>query len=166
MVITKKEASERGLKRYFTGTPCKRGHTCERFVGDGNCLECRIIGNSKNIANEESRLYHKNYYNSNKQLVLGKRKRYAASNPDKINALIAKRRSSKAQRTPAWANLVEIQKVYRECSLISKSTGVEHHVDHIIPLHGKLVCGLHVHTNLQILTGSENCSKSNTFEIL
>ena len=39
-IITKSEAKARGLKRYFTGKPCKRGHMCERSVSTSNCLEC------------------------------------------------------------------------------------------------------------------------------
>jgi hypothetical protein len=63
------------------------------------------------------------------------------------------------QATPAWANRSAIQAIYREAARITKETGVPHHVDHIVPLRGKDVCGLHVENNLQILTAIENSRK-------
>jgi hypothetical protein len=68
------------------------------------------------------------------------------------------RRTAKIQRTPAWADLDKIAKVYKDCP-----PGMT--VDHVIPLRGKLVSGLHVHNNLQYLTPSENAKKKNKFEI-
>jgi hypothetical protein len=165
-LISKKEALSKGLKRYFTGKPCRHGHVCERFVSDGNCKQCRVNLNSKNKYREDYESYHKEYYKNNKHIVLSKRKAYAQKNSDRINALIAKRRHSKDMRTPAWANLELIRKVYEKCKVTTNRTGVKHHVDHIVPLHSDLVCGLHVHYNLQILPASENCSKSNKFEIV
>lgn len=64
-------------------------------------------------------------------------------------------------QTPPWSNRAKIKKIYAECKRISIETGNVHHVDHIVPLQGKLVCGLHVHYNLQILTAFDNLSKSN-----
>ena len=67
----------------------------------------------------------------------------------------------KKNATPPWADFAEIKKIYAEARRLSLETGVQHHVDHVIPLHGKLVCGLHVHTNLQILPAMENVMKRN-----
>lgn len=77
----------------------------------------------------------------------------------------AKRRTVKLQRVPPWADMTAIKAVYVQARRLSRETGVPHHVDHEIPLQGKLVSGLHVHNNLQILTGSENSKKHNRFEV-
>jgi hypothetical protein len=76
-----------------------------------------------------------------------------------------KRRAARLRRTPAWADLGAIKAVYVEARRRTVETGISHHVDHEIPLQGELVSGLHVHNNLQILTGSENSRKKNRFEV-
>src|SRR6266404_6855559 len=70
------------------------------------------------------------------------------------NRLEALRRGNKKQATPKWADLNAIKAIYDGCP-----TG--YHVDHIIPLAGKNVCGLHVSWNLQCLPALENMTKSN-----
>jgi hypothetical protein len=65
------------------------------------------------------------------------------------------------QACPTWANLKQIQEIYAKAAKLTKETGLRHHVDHIIPLRGKNVCGLHVPCNLQVLTAVENLRKSN-----
>jgi hypothetical protein len=66
----------------------------------------------------------------------------------------AKKRAAKLNAIPKWANLNKIKTIYDNCP-----TG--YHVDHIIPLQGKYICGLHVENNLQYLLASENSSKKN-----
>jgi predicted HicB family RNase H-like nuclease len=81
---------------------------------------------------------------------------WTKNNLHKKAANEAKRRAAKLQRTVSWANLDKIKEIYKNCP-----DGYE--VDHIIPLQGKNVSGLHVEYNLQYLTVSENCSKKNRF---
>lgn len=81
------------------------------------------------------------------------------SHPSKACELSRNRDARKLQRVPAWADCQKIAEFYRE----ARKLGLV--VDHIIPLRGELVSGLHVHTNLQLLTHAENSSKRNKFEV-
>lgn len=76
-------------------------------------------------------------------------------------ALGAKRRAQQLLATPAWADHVEIKRVYVTCLLVSRKTKVPHHVDHIVPLAHPRVCGLHVHWNLQVIPAETNLRKGN-----
>ena len=68
------------------------------------------------------------------------------------------------QRMPSWADLDAIRKIYEECAkLIEKHGPRSYHVDHIVPLQGKTVSGLHVENNLQILKAYDNIKKSNNY---
>lgn len=77
----------------------------------------------------------------------------------------AKRRAAFDQQLPMWADLDAIRAVYQQARNLTQTTGTQHHVDHIIPLNGKLVCGLHVHNNLQVITATENVRKHNRYEV-
>lgn len=91
---------------------------------------------------------------------------YRKNNPHKHCATQSKRRSIKLQRTPKWLTHIDyiaIEQFYIEAAKLTKETGIKHEVDHIIPLQGKTVSGLHVPNNLQILVKSENASKGNRF---
>ncbi len=102
----------------------------------------------------------------NPEKVKAKEAKYAKANPEKILAKTAKARAKREKRIVAWADHLKIQAVYDELQYLNQTTDTAHHVDHIIPLNGKLVSGLHVHDNLQILTKEENIAKSNKYEIL
>ncbi len=88
---------------------------------------------------------------------------YGKKYPEKERALAALYQARKIQAMPRWASKDEILKFYKMSAALSKSTGIRHHVDHIVPLRSKYVCGLHCEFNLQILTDTENCKKSNKF---
>lgn len=75
------------------------------------------------------------------------------------------KRTRRKGATPAWADKQAIRAVYGECRRLARETGVEHHVDHVIPLKHPLVCGLHVHNNLQVLPAVDNLRKSNQFVV-
>lgn len=91
-------------------------------------------------------------------------KQYRKNNADKKNALTAKRRSSKLNRTPKWltkAHFESIKEFYIIAKMFQLYTGELYHVDHIVPLQGETVSGLHVPWNLQVLPWKENIKKSN-----
>lgn len=71
-----------------------------------------------------------------------------------------RRRRRETQATPAWADIKAIREMYKLAAFLTKSTGEAHVVDHIVPLAGKLVCGLHVHWNMQVIHWRENAVKS------
>jgi hypothetical protein len=83
-------------------------------------------------------------------------KRYAKAHPERVRAKVNKRRAAKLNQLPLWADLEKIKKIYENCPK-------DMVVDHIIPLQGKNVSGLHIETNLQYLTPEENSKKLNKF---
>ena len=85
-------------------------------------------------------------------------KNYLENNRGKTNAIKARYRANKLKATPSWTEREEIREFYEKCP-------EGYQVDHIIPLQGVDVRGLHVIANLQYLTSSENQSKGNKYEI-
>ena len=139
-------------------------------------LQTKWLKTEKGIASKKETV--KKYYQNNKNKLIEYRKKYnSATNnfhskewkkmhPERLQALSAKRRSAKIRRMPNWLNAghrLEIDSVYALCNAW-RSIGFDYHVDHIAPLQGKSVSGLHVPWNLQILPAKENISKGNRYE--
>jgi hypothetical protein len=86
--------------------------------------------------------------------------------PEKACAKSAKRHTIKLKRTPSWdPNAQLIIAKYQLAAMLTKASGILHHVDHIIPLQGKNVSGLHVFSNLTVIPALDNIKKSNKFYI-
>lgn len=93
-------------------------------------------------------------------------KKWRTKNKDKVNAYNAIARLHRRKISiPLWVNKKEILTIYKKAQRMTEETGIKYHVDHIIPLKGKNVCGLHVPLNLQIITAKENHKKHNKFEV-
>lgn len=73
-------------------------------------------------------------------------------------AYAAKHRAKLLNAIPTWADLRAIERLYTEAA----ESGM--HVDHIYPLQGKIVCGLHVANNLRLLPPLENLKKGNRLD--
>lgn len=101
------------------------------------------------------------YNNKNKEVVSSRVQEYRKNNPGWMAANCAKRRSKKQLATPPWSDLDKIEHIYRKAKEYSQMWGVDLHVDHVYPLNGKTVCGLHVPDNLQLLSLELNSQKSN-----
>ena len=178
-IITRKDAKKLGLKRYFTGKPCKYGHISERQI-IGNCIACHNARKydvkrhsaavakwrkahpekSKPIKARSDRRYREKY----RDKMLAYARAWAKANPGKALAHCRAKQAAKARRTPAWADLRSIESVYVRAAEVSKLAGIKMHVDHVIPLNGEIVSGLHVHDNLRIIPAAQNVRKSNKFD--
>ncbi len=88
---------------------------------------------------------------------------YMRENPERNCAKAAKARAARLNATPAWANGFFIKEIYHLAKLRAKIFGGKWHVDHIVPLRSKIVCGLHCEANLQILPAASNLQKSNCY---
>lgn len=101
------------------------------------------------------------YYQENKATIKARVRKWVSEHLAQYNAKQTARRALKLAAVPKWATKDSIQAFYEKAQALSRETGVVHHVDHIVPLQSKIVCGLHCADNLQVLIGSENCRKSN-----
>ena len=183
---TRQEAKATGAKYYFTGEPCKHGHVAPRKT-KGACVECLKVewGKANTIRADYFREYNKSeagqqskrkYYEANKENVIARaqarpdedkrryKKTHKVNNPDMYKEMTSLRRRRFRDATPKWltdTHKMEIRLKYRLAIELSRATGERYAVDHIIPLHGENVCGLHVPWNLQVLTQKDNLAKYN-----
>ena len=128
--------------------------------------------NSKELQVEYAKDYHtknrekrlrksRDWHAENRRSVSERHAQWAKENADKRVASVSKRNAMKLQAMPIWADQDAINAFYAEAKRLTDITGIQYHVDHIYPLQGKECCGLHVETNLQILTAADNISKHN-----
>ncbi len=183
---TRAEAKATGAKYYFTGAPCKHGHIAPRKT-KGTCVECLKVEwtqaletraeyfqeYNKSAAGQQAK---KGYYERNKDAVIAAaqsrpdeaknqyKKRHKDANPEYYRSLVSFRRRRFRDATPNWLSAeqkMEIRLKYRLAIEMSRATGVRYVVDHVTPLQGEEVCGLHVPWNMEVITQDENLKKSN-----
>lgn len=106
------------------------------------------------------------YYIKNKEKINSKRKEHYENNKEKYLGYTISRRYNKEKATPNWDKELTdfvIKEAYELAKIRKKETGIEWHVDHIIPLSGKEVSGLNVWNNIQLLPAKINLSKGNRY---
>lgn len=114
-----------------------------------------VIANRDHVRNLERR-----YAVTNAENKTIARKKWAKQNPDKDRAAKAANRADRIMRVPVWADRERIKAYYSVCAFFNEVNGyAKYHVDHIIPLNGKTVSGLHVHNNLQVIPAVDNLRK-------
>ena len=128
------------------------------------CLDCRdqwrrIIGKKK------YREFHRDGLRKNYPAWLfhSENTRHCQRHQAIKTAESAKRRAAKLAATPSWVNNKEIAAIYQLRSEKEAASGMKYEVDHIVPLRGKLVCGLHVAANLEPIHAKVNRKKGNRF---
>lgn len=146
-------------KWYFTGKPCKEGHVSFRLKSNRQCKECSY---KKRQKYETSEKYIEWKKNNKKKVASAWQKR----NKGSVNANTRKYQAAKLQRTPKWLtdfDLLKMKSLYQLAVMRSTESEQEWHVDHIVPLQGESVSGLHVPWNLRVVPASENLRKNNRY---
>ena len=183
---TRAEAKATGVAYYFTGEPCKHGHIAPRKT-KGACIECLKVEWQQGA---ETRADYFREYNKREGVKDRKHEWYAKNHEQvkqaaatrplhvkreyqktwKENNVVWVRADTKARRrkhrdaTPPWLTRKqksEIRQLYQIAITMTQTTGERYVVDHIVPLRGESVCGLHVPWNLRVITREENLIKSN-----
>ena len=98
---------------------------------------------------------------ANRAWVNERARRWRAAHPGSQIPYVLKRRAHEQRAQPAWANPDAIEAFYKEAARLTRVTGIVHEVDHVYPLRGKTVSGLHCEANLQVVPQSVNRRKSN-----
>jgi 5-methylcytosine-specific restriction endonuclease McrA len=187
---TRAEAKATGASHYFTGLPCKHGHIAPRKT-KGVCIEClkeewkqsaekRSDYFSAYNQREEVKDAKNSWYIKNRDRVIQAanttpahikreyRRAWNERNKAKVLLNTSIRRRRHREATPAWLTAkqkAEIRHIYEIAITMTKTTGEQYVVDHIVPLRSEVVCGLHVPWNLRVITQEENSKKSNRLEV-
>lgn len=144
----------------YIGRPCKSGHSGERYFANQTCVECAAVQAAKFEQKRRQKLQGDPELRARRQAQKNEvSSRWRKTHRAEKSSEWAAWRAKKIQRTPAWANLQDIKDIYTAAAVVSRLTGISRHVDHIYPLNGRQVSGLHVVDNLQILRKCDNLSK-------
>lgn len=168
------ECSQHRFKRYYeTNADALRDKTKDYRSTDEFKKRRR---EARRQQGDEYRALRRAEYAANADRERARVAAYRAVNPDAVKQASRKwqrnnqhiktaaqrlRGARELNATPTWADQATIKEVYREAARLSKETGISHEVDHIYPLQGKTVCGLHVANNLRPIPALLNRRKNN-----
>lgn len=133
--------------------------------------KARIAGVKRayRAANKEKVLAAKRAaYYATRDARLAQKREYRQANKGKVNFLATMRKKVVKQRTPTWLSdfdRLKIKCYYSVAAMLTRNNDEPWHVDHVLPLQGEHVSGLHVPSNLQFLRGVDNIRKKNKFEV-
>lgn len=153
-----------------SGSRCKKCHSITSGISR---RKNRAVTNAGNAAwklrnKEKNAAINKAWSDANREKVRAAGLAWAKDNPDRHNAKYARRRSAKLKRTPTWLTNEDhslIEAKYAMAKWLGEVVGIPYHVDHIVPLQGKLVSGLHTPDNLAVVRATDNLRKHNKYEV-
>ena len=150
-------------KNYYTDQDLgkqKRREYYARLKAENPNLSAEIYARYRESSLEHSRLA----YQANAEERKAKQRLWSKTNRGIANALGRRYKLKKAKATPLWLTpeqLYNMQCTYKVAAQLSETSSQKWHVDHIVPIRGKDVCGLHVPWNLQLLPAKMNMQKGN-----
>lgn len=183
IIISRKDALAQGLKRYYTGKPCKHGHVAERILSIRTCATCHALAQASEKGKERRRNYFKNNDEARakknaqcrtafaklwanpefkaRKLIKNRalNKKWLKENPEKDKVKKAKRRAKLNGDTTLLTDeeYTLVVALYKEMRRLNKEAGcIAYHVDHIHPIAKG---GAHHPDNLRIITAAENLAK-------
>ena len=147
---------------YSTGVACSKGHVVDRYTSTGQCTTCLALIYSS----EEQKLKRQDYRYITKDKKAAYDKEFDKNNKEYRSALKSENRAKRINRKASWYNELTrfvFEEAIHLAALRKNVTGYAWHVDHVIPLNGKLVSGLHVWNNLAVIPAAQNMSKGNRY---
>lgn len=182
VLIPRNVAAERGLKFFQSMLPCDKGHNAPRYVKGGNCAICRASysrhqyeSSRDKVLNRQRERYaadpkaklarNRAWAEVNRKSRRASSKRLREARPELFATHAARRRAAKLQRSVAWFGEFDEFVTLEAAALAARRralTGLDWAVDHMLPLRGREVSGLHCAQNLQVIPRALNGRKRNT----
>lgn len=156
--------------------PCDNIASREHYAKNKDRIRARQSERSK-VKRDQDLVNKAAYYAKNRAALIEKSKRYHEANRElrarykldwqrankqRVAEYAANRRAVKLNSAVKWSDGFIVSEMYDLARRRTMATGIEWHVDHIVPLQSERVCGLHAHTNLRVIPGLENKVKGNS----